>query len=62
MDQRVSQMEFEMNRMTDETYDRAPAWAPPSAPLVMPKQELESRSSWLELADIGRLFLSRRKA
>ncbi|WP_177208234.1 hypothetical protein [Tropicimonas isoalkanivorans] len=51
-----------MNRLTDQTENRGPDWAPPSAPLVMPKQELESRSSWLELADIGRLFLSRRKA
>ncbi|WP_176442808.1 hypothetical protein [Tropicimonas sediminicola] len=37
-------------------------WAPPEAPLAMQKQVLETRTSWADLALVGRLFLSRRKA
>ncbi|MFD0982686.1 hypothetical protein [Tropicimonas aquimaris] len=37
-------------------------WAPPEAPLPMQKQVVEKRTSWADLALVGRLFLSRRKA
>lgn len=48
--------------MADGTAMEDATWAPPTAPLAMPKQELERGSNWLGLADLGRLVLPRRKA
>ncbi|WP_149866503.1 hypothetical protein [Tropicimonas marinistellae] len=61
MDQRVNSIEYDVRPKALST--EAPQhWAPPAAPLAMPKQALERPASWLELAGLGRLLLSRRKA